>query len=152
GRSVFDPEAQRALAIALARVAEERLGDAERAVAAYRRALDLPGDEAVPVAALERLLGARLAADPGNARRARDLADRPERAIAGGGPGEAAPAERSFRLGELRRGPLADPDGALAAYREVLERSPRHPGLRAALEALVASGAPPAGALELLEP
>src|SRR5262249_32339150 len=55
-QSQFDAEISRTLALKLATIYEEALGDAARAVDKLRAALDLPGDERGPLEALDRLL------------------------------------------------------------------------------------------------
>src|SRR5207247_2153916 len=68
--AAFDPEVQRALALKLGALYETKLGDEERAISAYTKALDLPGPEGsdrLPLSALDRLLS--------RAARWRDLAD-----------------------------------------------------------------------------
>src|SRR5207237_2500352 len=85
-------------------------------------------DERVPLAALDRVL-ARGARWP---ELAEVLAREAEAA-----PDDARSAELLFRLGDLRETALGDARGAVAAYREVLARAPRHPASRAALERLL---------------
>ena len=142
----FDPEVQRTLALKLGAVYELKLGDEERAITAYNKALDLPGPdggEAVPLQALDRLLL--------RAARWRDLADVLEKeAQAAQEP--AAQAELHYRLGALRAGELVDLDGALLAYRDALAQQPEHAATRAGLEKLLASSAHAEAALEVLEP
>ncbi|MCU1279233.1 MAG: repeat-containing protein, partial [bacterium] len=142
----FDPEVQRALALKLGAIYEEKLGDEERAISAYNKALDLPGPdggERVPLSALDRLLQ--------RAARWRDLGDVLEKeAQAAMEPGEQA--EFYYRLGALRAGELVDLDGALLAYRDALTREPQHAATRAGLEKLLASPQHAEAALEVLEP
>ncbi|HEY2747131.1 MAG TPA: hypothetical protein VGL86_21055, partial [Polyangia bacterium] len=145
----FDPEVQRALALKLGAIYEEKLGDEERAIAAYEKALDLTGPndsgggERVPLKALDRLLT--------RAARWRDLGDVLEKeAQASTDAGEQA--ELYYRLGALRAGELVDLDGALLAYRDALIREPAHAATRAGLEKLLASASHAEAALEVLEP
>jgi len=141
--SAFDPEVQRSLSWKLAVLYETKLGDDERAIQSYRRALDLPGDERPPLEALDRLLT--------RAHQWRDLAEVLERE----GQISLEPLEQAkifCRLGELRAGELVDLDGALAAYREALGREPSHPGARAGALKLLESPGHAEGALDLLEP
>ena len=141
--AVFDTEVQRHLALQLAALYETRLSDDAQAISRYRKALDLQGDEIVPLAALDRLLT--------RSGKPADLAEILEReAQAVSQPDEQA--EFLFRLGELRRGQLADMDGALSAYRDALDRAPRHAGARSALEAMLGSPAHAGAALDILEP
>ncbi|MGZ3443348.1 MAG: hypothetical protein ACXVDD_27695, partial [Polyangia bacterium] len=142
----FDPEVQRALALKLGAIYEEKLGDEERAISAYNKALDLPGPdggERVPLSALDRLLQ--------RAARWRDLGDVLEKeAQAAMEPAEQA--EFFYRLGALRAGELVDLDGALLAYRDAIIREPQHAATRAGLEKLLSSPSHAEAALEVLEP
>jgi tetratricopeptide (TPR) repeat protein len=152
----FDPDVQRVLAWKLGVLYETRLGDDERAISAYRKALELAsgpigfddvdggaGSDRACLSALDRLLlrGSRW----------RDLAEVLEReAQAVVDP--AAQAELYHRLGAIRAGELVDLDGALAAFREALTREPKHAAARAGLEALTRSSLHAEQALDLLEP
>ncbi|WP_163782720.1 tetratricopeptide repeat protein [Myxococcus vastator] len=61
--------------------------------------------------------------------------------------------EVSFRLAELQRTVLDDPNAALGLYRKILAEDSGHPGARAALEAWVMAAVPASGAaLEVLDP
>ncbi|QRK05166.1 tetratricopeptide repeat protein [Archangium violaceum] len=61
--------------------------------------------------------------------------------------------EVSFRLAELLRTRLDDPNAALQLYQGILAEDPGHPGARAALEEWVKAAVPmSAGALEVLDP
>ncbi len=61
--------------------------------------------------------------------------------------------EVSFRLAELKRTRLDDPNGALQLYQGILAEDPGHPGARSALEEWVKAAVPmSAGALEVLDP
>jgi golgin subfamily B member 1 len=63
------------------------------------------------------------------------------------------PAQASFlfRLGQLREGPLGDPEAALALYRAVLEAQPGHPETVARLEKILEQDPQNVVAAELLE-
>lgn len=139
--AIFDADVQRLLALKLAALYESHLHDEIRAIARYRTALDLPGDEREPLAALDRLLGRR--------GQLRDLAEILEREahLVGDPQGQA---QFYFRLGGLRL-ELGEGEGALAAFKETLERDSNHGGARAAAESLLA-GEHAAAALDLLEP
>ncbi|HEX2574271.1 MAG TPA: tetratricopeptide repeat protein [Polyangia bacterium] len=140
--AVLDGDVQRQLALKLADLYETRLGDDERAVARYRKALELPGEEFGPLAALDRLLvrtGKHL-----------DLAEILEREAQAATESEAQ-AQFLYRLGELRQATLNDRDGALSAYRDALDREPGHAGARQALEQLLGSPEQAGGALDVLE-
>jgi tetratricopeptide (TPR) repeat protein len=61
--------------------------------------------------------------------------------------------EVSFRLAELLRTQLDDPNAALQLYQGILSEDPGHPGSRSALEEWVKAAVPmSAGALEVLDP
>jgi len=138
-----DPEVQRSYALKLAVVYETKLHDDSQAIAHYRRVRELPGDEMVALLALDRLLSRSGATtELGEIlEREADVTAEPE-----------AQAEFLFRLGELRATVLYDLDGAMAAFKRALERSPQHQGTRAAVERLIASPAHALLALEILEP
>lgn len=140
--AVLDGDVQRQLALKLADLYETRLGDDERAVARYRKALELPGEEFGPLAALDRLLvrtGRHL-----------DLAEILEREAQAATESEVQ-AQFLYRLGELRRVTLRDRDGSLSAYRDALDREPGHAEARKALELLLEAPEQAGGALDVLE-
>jgi tetratricopeptide (TPR) repeat protein len=61
--------------------------------------------------------------------------------------------EVSFRLAELLRTALNDPNAALKLYQRILAEDPGHPGARSALEEWVKAALPTSGAaLEVLDP
>lgn len=61
--------------------------------------------------------------------------------------------EVSFRLAELQRTVLDDPNAALGLYKRILSEDSGHPGARGALEAWVKAAVPTSGAaLEVLDP
>ena len=138
-----DPEVQRGFALKLAVLYETKLRDDAKAIAHYRRVRELPGDEMVALSALDRLLQRSGATDALGEilEREAEVANEPD-----------AQAEFLFRLGELRASTLYDLDGAMAAFKRALERSPQHSGTRAAVERLIASPAHALLALEMLEP
>jgi golgin subfamily B member 1 len=139
----FDSELGRQLALKLAQIYEEALGDTEQAIGRYRKALEYPGDEAGPLAALDRLLEAKAAWA--------ELAEVLEREANAATAGSQQ-ADFLFRLGMVRERELGELDGALGAYRDVLEREPGHAEARAALERMLSHDAFRAQALDILEP
>ncbi len=141
--SAHDPEVQRGFALKLAALYEEKLKSEDKAIAHYRRVRELPGDEMVALAALDRLLSKSNATS--------ELSEILERE-AEVAPEALAQAEFLFRLGELRSNVLYDLDGALAAFKRAIERNSQHHGARDALERLIASPAHALAALEILEP
>ena len=130
--SAHDPEVQRGFALKLAALYEEKLKSEDKAIAHYRRVRELPGDEMVALAALDRLLSKSSATS--------ELSEILERE-AEVAPEALAQAEFLFRLGELRSNVLYDLDGALAAFKRAIERNAQHHGARDALERLIASPA-----------
>ena len=102
------------------------------AIAAYNKALDLPGPDGWRTGAAD---GARSLADAGGA-----LARSRRRPREGGAgvDGAAGAGRVLLRSGALRAGELVDLDGALLAYRDALDREPAHTATRAGLEKLLA--------------
>jgi tetratricopeptide (TPR) repeat protein len=141
--ATFDAGLQRTLAMRLASLHENELGDTAKAADYLRQAQSLPGEEEPVLAALERVLG-KLGE---NDELAQVLAREAELA-----PEPAAQADYLAALGALRMGPLDDPDGALAAFRDAVERAPAHERARAALVSLLDRDATREGALDVLEP
>ncbi|HTE55295.1 MAG TPA: tetratricopeptide repeat protein [Kofleriaceae bacterium] len=137
------PETEFLYASKLARVHEEALGDLDRAADRYRRALAAASDERDTLDALARIyeMAARHA----------ELAEILSRQ-ADAWLDEAKQAEILFRLGDVRQERLGDVEGAVRAYREVLERDPGHPPARAALERLVRDDRVRAEVVATLEP
>jgi tetratricopeptide (TPR) repeat protein len=141
--ATFDAGLQRTLAMRLASLHENELGDAAKAADYLRQAQSLPGDEEPVLAALERVL-AKLGENDELAQvlaREAELASEP-----------AAQADYLAALGALRLGPLDDPDGALAAFRDAVDRAPDHERARAALVSLLDRDSTREGALDVLEP
>ena len=143
------PETARRLALRLGELFEERVGDEERAIAAYSQALEAAvpaGDddgERAALRALDRLLS--------RAGRPRDLAEVLEKQAAAA----ADAAERVaflHRLGALRVGELVDLDGALGAFRDALEIDATHAPSIVGLGALLGSAPHREVALDVLEP
>ena len=143
----FDPEVQRTLALKLGAIYESKLGDEERAIAAYDKALDLPGPdggERVPLcgarsAAVARgaLARSRRRAREGGAGRRRSRPSRPSSSIASA---RCAPASSS--ISTARCSPIATPSSASRRTR----RRAR------AWRSCSASAAHAEAALEVLEP
>ena len=141
--ATFDAALQRMLAMRLASLQENELGDAAKAADYLRQAQSLPGDEEPVLAALERVLR-KLGENDELAQvlaREAELATEP-----------AAQADFLAALGAVRLGPLDDAEGALNAFRDAVERSPNHPTARDALIELLDRDATREGALDVLEP
>ena len=102
---------------------DEQLANREGAIEAYRKILSIDPEDPGALRLLGRLLGV--------AERWEELAavmEREAEAAARRPDAAAEAAELRYRLGRIRQVRLADAPGALAAYRQVLERAPRHPG------------------------
>ncbi|HEX9242088.1 MAG TPA: hypothetical protein VF875_06555, partial [Anaeromyxobacter sp.] len=140
--------ARKELLLEVAKIMAEQLGDRDGAVAAYRKILAVDPEDPNALRLLGNLLGA--------AERWDDLADvlGREVSVADRQPNFVAEAaELRFRLGRIRQQRLADAEGALACYREVLSKVPRHPAALAALEDLArGTGATAIQAALVLEP
>lgn len=142
-RNTMDGQLGRHYALKLATIYEEALGDLERAAARYRQALEQGGDEMTPLAALDRIFERE-----GKWAELAEVLDREAQAAM------SAEDQASFlyRLGDVRERALGDLAGAVAAYRDVLERVPAHAAGRAALERLLASPNERAQVIAILEP
>jgi tetratricopeptide (TPR) repeat protein len=141
--ATFDASLQRELGLRLSALYETQLADLPRAAEFLRKTLALPGEEAPVLALLEKILSrqgeyAELAEILA---REAEVATEPERQ-----------ADFLFELGDVRLGPLTDPEGALAAFRDALDRNPSHERARAALTTLIDRKETREGALDVLEP
>ena len=126
-KATSDAAAGAALWMLAGGIAEARLDDMHRAVAAYRAALDTGAAEAESLEALDRLY-TRL-------ERWDDLVEVLERKLAAA----SDPEEQSrieLRLGRLRLERYRDVGAAIAAMRSVLERTPRDVEATRVLESL----------------
>jgi tetratricopeptide (TPR) repeat protein len=137
------PELEFNYASKVARIQEEALGDLDRAADRYRRALDSASDERETLDALARIYE--------RSGRNSDLAEILSRQ-AEAHLDEGLQASILFRLGDVREERLGDVDGAVDAYREVLERDPQHGAARAALERLVTNEQVRGEVVAILEP
>jgi tetratricopeptide (TPR) repeat protein len=140
--------ARKELLLEVAKIMAEQLGDREGAIAAYRKLLSVDPEDPNALRLLGNLLG--------GAERWDELADVLSRevSVADREPNLVAEAaELRFRLGKIRHQRLADAEGALACYREVLSKVPRHPAALGALEELArGTGAAAIQAALVLEP
>ncbi|HVI96110.1 MAG TPA: hypothetical protein VM753_18995, partial [Anaeromyxobacter sp.] len=136
------------LLLEVAKIMADQLSDREGAVTAYRKLLAVDPEDPNALRLLGGLLGA--------AERWDELADVLSRevAVADRQPNFVAEAaELRYRLGQIRHQRLSDPAAALACYREVLAKVPRHPAALGALEELAGGSGPAAvDAAMLLEP
>jgi len=141
-------EARKEHLFEVAKIMDEQLANREGAIEAYRKILSIDPEDPGALRQLGRLLGVaerweELAAVM--EREADSAARRPDAA--------AEAAELRYRLGRMRQTRLADSVGALAAYRQVLEQAPRHPGTLGALQELARTSGPVAlEAALILEP
>jgi tetratricopeptide (TPR) repeat protein len=141
--SQYDAEIGRALALKLATIYEDALGDAARAVEKLRTALEFPGEERAPLSALDRLLESLGRWD--------ELCEVLERE----GHASLEPAEQAGfldRLARIRLERLSDHDGAIGAWRDVLDREPGHDGAIAGLAKYLDDATYREEAIRILEP
>jgi golgin subfamily B member 1 len=115
----------------LARVQEQELGDVPKAIATYRRILDVEFDNKPAVLALDRLYSATAAWPQLTEvlRREIQLAEADDEIAA-----------LQFRLGQTLQDQLGDRKGAVEVYREILSGQPTHGATLAALEDMFHAG------------
>jgi tetratricopeptide (TPR) repeat protein len=123
-----DTGARRALQLSIAKVYDEKVGDAHEAIAAYKQVMDIEaGDNAEILDALDRLYTQEALHI--------DLLEVLERKIElASGEGRTALVYRTATLLERE---IVDVDGAVGRYQEVLGADPQHVQTRDALERLV---------------
>jgi len=126
--STFDPEVARELYVRLGRIAEVELKDDQRAVSAYKRAVEQAGDQPELLDALDRLYS-RLGEHEAEA-------DILERRVSVESSDERQ-ADLYFRLAQLQIDRFKEPARGLGSLRMALERVSAHEGAVAALEKLV---------------
>ncbi len=138
-----DPEIRRQTALRLGRLWETELGSVEKAVDAYRRALDDAPTDPDAVASLERLYTRQEAWDDllENLRLQVSVAEDPRARVA-----------LQLRVGDLLAQKLSEPDQALDAYRDVLDADSRNEAAITAVKALARAEAQHPTAVEILEP
>jgi tetratricopeptide (TPR) repeat protein len=146
-----DPGARRQMAYGRASLLESEIGDADRAIDAYRSILAEWGDdEQDAYRALDALFEKRA--------RWLDLAETLERRIDLGPSSDEELATLKFRLARVldqHETATADGDGrarALSLYREVVTIAPEHDGARVALEAMLSDARLGIAAAQILEP
>ena len=139
----YDTKVQHWLASRLAALYEQSLANPARAVELWREVAGFPGGEAEALGHLDTLLrGLEQYSDLEEV-----LARQAEIAMHG-----STQADCWAALGELRLHHLADPDGAINAFRAALECVPTQGVALAALRAMAAGAEPPDGVLDILEP
>lgn len=122
-----DPEERVAVLFRLAAVAEERLGDRDRAAGAYERIVELEPRHLPSLRALERLYE-----EAGRHDRLHDVLLAQREAS-----GDPATRDRlSLRLAEVAAKGLGEPERAIEHLRQLLAGSPRNEAALSALEAL----------------
>jgi len=107
---------------------EDEVKDDKKAIAAYLAILDAAGDEPTALRSLDRVYLRNSMW--------KELADILGRQLTIVGPDEdkLGHTELKFRLGQVKEQHLADPQGAIDAYRDILDIMPAHDRARAALE------------------
>jgi tetratricopeptide (TPR) repeat protein len=135
-----DDGTRRILWLRQAKLCEVELEDLPEAMRAYESILELDDDREA-MASLERIYD--------QVERYADLAGLLERQLLLVSDAEVIALH--YRLGQLHRLHLSDPDGALAHYREALNLDPRHADTVAALEAMMADEDRRGGVAEMLQ-
>lgn len=126
--STFDPEIASELYVRLGRIAEQELKDDQRAVTAYKRAVEQAGDQPELLDSLDRLytrLGEHEA-----------VAEILERRVSVESSDERQ-ADLYFRLAQIQIERFQEPARGLSSLRMALERVPAHEQAVSALEQLV---------------
>ena len=139
---VSDPDARKELFTAMGQVHETQLDDADEAIGAYQRVLEIDPDD---VAALGHLDG--LYERTGQWRELLQILERESELV--GDPEERT--EVRFRIGELWRRHLEDPLQAIEIYREILAEAPHHQPTLDALTTMANNAVEPSAAAEVLE-
>jgi tetratricopeptide (TPR) repeat protein len=121
------PEVRQAVLLRSARILDTKMGDASRAIEAYRNVLELDAEHAVALAALDRIYTKH--------GMAQDLAEILQRRIRITADGEELVA-LEVRLAQVYEARLGNADQAIAAYNRALENDPRNVAALERLEAL----------------
>ena len=142
---VEEPTERKEIYLRMAYLYEEEIKDPQKAIDSYRTILDLTGDDAQALRALDRIYQEQ-GMWP-------DLADTLLRQLAlvtGEDVGELGALK--FRLGQIREGHLEDVVGAIECYRDILELQPEHDGARESLERWLSNETHQLEAARILEP
>ncbi|MCC6747689.1 MAG: tetratricopeptide repeat protein [Deltaproteobacteria bacterium] len=142
---VEDPDERKEIYFRIAYLYEEELKDAERAIAAYRTVLDLAGDDIRALRSLTNIYQEQGRWSDLAETLLRELSLLPVDDVAG-------TIALKYNLGQLRETRLADVDGAIECYRDILELDPTHAGARAALEHKLEDEQHQLAAAQILEP
>jgi tetratricopeptide (TPR) repeat protein len=127
----------------VARIQEEELRESDKAIAVYRRVIDIEPDRREALTALDRLYtGGKIW---------RELSEvlRSEIRLA---QTEEESTVLQYRLAQVLEVELGDLPRAVETYQEILAFDPAHPGTRAALERLLTSGSLQHEVAQVLEP
>ncbi|MCL2776956.1 MAG: hypothetical protein FWD73_03055 [Polyangiaceae bacterium] len=137
------PERFVELALRTAQIFDVQLDDVGSAIDHYRRVIEVEPDNQTAVRSLDRLYV--------QTERWSDLVVILEREAEIGQSADEI-LEFKYRLGEVQRLRLSNLDGAINAYRDVLNAAPDHTRTLAALEGLFAAGTKQVEIAEILEP
>lgn len=140
---VYDADKVYSLNLRLGRIYEEQIGRNDDAIEAFRRALDSGSEEALPLAALDRLYLRE--------ERWEDLAEVLERQMSAS-LDESTTDLLEFRLGSLREEKFEDLSGAIMSYRSIVERNRDHHESIEALERLLAQDDVCRDVIDVLDP
>ena len=125
---VFDTDQVHVLNLRLGSIYEERLGQNEAAIEAFRRGLDAGVDDSQPLLALDRLYLRE--------EQWYELAEVLERELSmATDPSQTDQLE--YRLGSLREERFEDIGGAISSYEAIVERNPDHQEAIVALERML---------------
>ena len=139
---VSDPDTRKALFTAMGQVRETQLDDADKAIDAYQRALEIDPDDLPALAHLDGLYA--------ETEQWRDLLQVLERQAELVGDDDQR-IEFRFRIAELWREHLEDPTQAIEIYRDILGEVPHHQPTLDALGAMTTDAVEPLAAAEVLE-
>jgi tetratricopeptide (TPR) repeat protein len=139
---VSDPEVRKALYTAMGQVQESQLDNAEKAIDAYQRALEIDPDDLSALAHLDGLY-----AETSQWRDLLQVLERQAELVVD----EEARIELRFRTGELWRRHLEDPTQAIEIFREILTMAPDHQPTLGALGTMAQDAIEPIAAAEVLE-
>ncbi len=138
-----EPDERIAVLKSIAQVQAEKLEDAHEAIAAWREVLEIDDRDKDAIAALDRLFTAEEMFPEllENLLLQKDVAQ-----------DQALWVDISMRIGELQEQQLADLEGAIDSYRDVLFQQPTHPQALDALERLAKDETVSQRAIGVLEP